>query len=230
MKTQLMLCVLAFSSVANAGDLVPSAKAIPVGDGSTYQVQSNSLLGVNSSQVSPKPPVPVQMQAATVQVAPAAKKAQGISNATNSGVSGYYLEEVNQATATPVQNANTLYENVVKPIAAQYGLPPELIAAIIQTRNPNWDTRFDEGGGKPGYGFGLGMVTLAAARVHTPESLFDPRYNVELMARILARGQAKHGKVINKLVQYYLFGSKPVVGSAQEAAIISQYKNLVYGK
>lgn len=230
MKTQLMLCVLAFSSAVNAGDLVPSGKAIPVGDGSTYQVQSNSLLGVSSSQVLQKTPVPVQMQSATVQVAPAAKKAMGLSNVTNSGVSGYYLEEVGQAAAAPAQTANTLYENVVKPVAAQYGLPPELIAAIIQTRNPNWDTRFDEGGGKPGYGFGLGMVTLAAARVHTPETLFDPRHNVDLMARILARGQAKHGKVINKLVQYYLFGNKPVGGSTQEAAIINQYKNLVYGK
>lgn len=221
-----LIVTLITSYAATAGEVVNSRNVTPIDGG--YVVSqgaapaSNQQLYKSVQQLTPVPP-PAQANTAQTQAVPqmeSMKKASG------------FAFNPNAATAQTVGNApqTSLYDTVVKPIAARYGLPPELIGGLIQARNPSWNAAFDEGNGKPKHGYGLGMVTLAAAKGKTATELYDPNTNVEIMAQILSRGVKLYGQDINKLIRFYLYGIAQTVGTEKEQNVLNEMGKLGFGK
>ena len=101
---------------------------------------------------------------------------------------------------------------------------PDLIAALITVKNPTWDTEFDEGNGKPGYGFGLGSITLNTAKVYglSKQDLFVPIKNVETMAKILSKAKKRKqvGNDTNNLIRWYLYGKGMTANTSTERAVV----------
>lgn len=222
-----LIIALITSNTAIAGEVVNSRNVTPIDGG--YVVSQGATPASNQQlykSVQQLTPVAQPAQANTAQAQQAVPQMESMKKA-----SGFAFNP-NAATAQTVGNASqaSLYDAVVKPIAARYGLPPELIGGLIQARNPNWNAAFDEGNGKAGYGYGLGMITLAAAKGKTPTELYDPKTNVELMAQILSRGVQLYGQDINKLIRFYLYGRAQTAGTANEQATLNEMGKLGFGK
>lgn len=115
------------------------------------------------------------------------------------------------------------YNTYIVPNA--HGLPeyfPKLLISIIVDRNPMCDLRFDEGNGKPGYGYGLALITEATVISFgvTKDQLYDPNTNVQLAFQILSKLQAKYGDDVNKIVNHYINGDPNVTDPRSQKVLL----------
>lgn len=160
---------------------------------------------------------------APVQLAPTQDQYQGGTMQTQSA--HVSLQNAQGLLST---NAFQIYRDIVVPIAQQYGVPPELIAAIIQSRNTMWNTIFDEGGGNPGYG--LALITEETGRYYgvNQQELFDPKTNINIAAQILAKGMKRNGNDVSKTLNWYMTGN-PNMTDPKVIAAADVFKQLTGG-
>ena len=102
-----------------------------------------------------------------------------------------------------------------------------LLPAIIQDRNPMWNPSFDEGQGKPGYGFGLALITEDTGRYYgvSRQQLLDANTNVHIAFQILNKARQKFGDDINQIVAWYIEGDSRAT-SPRVQKVLELFKQL----
>jgi len=138
--------------------------------------------------------------------------------------------QTGQSNASRVLGGQALqmYEQYVVPNVS--GMPSyfaSLLAAIIQDRNPTWNPSLDEGQGKQGYGYGLGLITAHTGQSYgvTQERLLDPDTNIKIALQILNKARQKFGDDINQIVSWYILGD-PTATDPRVQKVLELFKQL----
>lgn len=118
-----------------------------------------------------------------------------------------------------------MFDDLIQSTATRYTVPMSWIQAIIQTEsswNPNAYNASDPTGA-----WGLGQILYRTAQslgyTGTPEGLFDPAINIDLIGRLLAQLRASYGTDFRRVYSAYNSGSPDLwVTSVEVAANVAR--------